>query len=88
MSISLLRVEVSRVQVTMTSRRKEVKFCIMTAIIVYANYYYRTSDIWKGKTVQVSNDQEKTQLERNSHSKKRVGKTKLTFRYLYLENTS
>ena len=35
--------------------------------------------------VQVSNDQEKAQSERNSHSKYRGGKTKLAIRYLYLE---
>ena len=34
--------------------------------------------------VQVGNDQEKVQLERNSHSKNRDGKkTKLTIRYLH-----
>ena len=40
--------------------------------------------------VQVGNDQEKAQSERNSHSapKTEVGKTKLTIRYLYLENIS
>ena len=38
------------------------------------------------RKVQVGNDQEKAQSERNSHSKKRGGKkTKLTIRYLYLE---
>ena len=37
--------------------------------------------------VQVGNDQEKAQSERNSHSKNRGGKkNKLTIRYLYLEN--
>ena len=38
--------------------------------------------------VQVGNDQEKVQSERNSHSKNRGGKNKLTIRYLYLENIS
>ena len=41
------------------------------------------------KKVQVGNDQEKTQSERDSHSKNRGGKkTKPTIRYLYHENTS
>ena len=40
------------------------------------------------KKVQVGNDQEKVQSERNSHSKTEVGKTKLTIRYLYIENIS
>ena len=39
------------------------------------------------KSVQVDNDQENAQSERNSHFKKtEVVKTKLTIRYLYLEN--
>ena len=39
--------------------------------------------------VKVGNDQEKTQSERNSHSTNLgVGKTKMTFRYLYQENIS
>ena len=37
------------------------------------------------KMVQVYGDQEKAELERNSHFKTEMGKTKLTFRYLYLE---
>ena len=40
------------------------------------------------KKVQEGSDQEKAQSERNSHSKKRVGKNNLTIRYLYLENIS
>ena len=41
------------------------------------------------KKVQVGNDQEKAQSEKNSHSKNRGGKkTKLTIRYLYHENIS
>ena len=38
--------------------------------------------------VQIGNDQEKAQSERNSYSKNRGGKNKLTIRYLYLENIS
>ena len=39
--------------------------------------------------VQASSDQEKAQSERNSHSRKTEWeKTKLTIRYLYLENIS
>ena len=39
--------------------------------------------------VQVGNDQEKAQTEKDSHSKNRGGKkTKLTIRYLYHENIS
>ena len=47
--------------------------------------------IQSGKTnekVQVGNEQEKAQSERNSHSKIRGGKTILTIRHLYLENIS
>ena len=40
------------------------------------------------KKVQVGNDQENAQSERNSHSKTEVGKSKLTIRYLYFENIS
>ena len=41
------------------------------------------------KKLQVGNDQEMVQSERNYHSKKRgVGKTKLTLRYLYQEKIS
>ena len=41
------------------------------------------------KKVEVGNNQEKTQSERDSHSKNRDGKkTKLTIRYLYHENIS
>ena len=36
------------------------------------------------KKVQVGNDQEKEQSERNSHSKNRGWGTKLTIRYLYI----
>ena len=36
--------------------------------------------------VEVGNDQENAQSERNSQSKNRDGKTKLTIRFLYLEN--
>ena len=35
------------------------------------------------QSIQVGNDQETAQSERNSHSKNRGGKTKLTIRYLY-----
>ena len=35
------------------------------------------------QTVQVGNDQEKAQLKRNSHSKNRGEKAKLTMKYLY-----
>ena len=39
------------------------------------------------KKVQIGNDQEKAQSERNSHFKTRDGKkTKLTIKYLYLIN--
>ena len=38
--------------------------------------------------VQVGNDQEKAQSEKDSHSKTEVGKTKFTIRYLYHENIS
>ena len=41
----------------------------------------------KAEKVQVGNDKEKSHSERNSHPKKRGGKTKLTIRYLYLENS-
>ena len=38
------------------------------------------------KKLQVGNDQEKAQSEKDSHSKNRVGKkTKLTIKYLYHE---
>ena len=40
----------------------------------------------KHKKVQVGNDQEKAQPERNSHAKTRGGKNKLIIRFLYLEN--
>ena len=40
------------------------------------------------KQIQVGNDQEKAQPERNSYSKNRGGKNKMTIRYLYLENIS
>ena len=40
------------------------------------------------KQIQVGNDQEKAQSERNSYSKNRGGKNKMTIRYLYLENIS
>ena len=41
------------------------------------------------RKVQVGNDQEKAQVERDSHSKNGGGKkTKLTIRYLYHENIS
>ena len=40
------------------------------------------------KKVQEGSGQEKAQSERNAHSKNRGGKTKLTIRYLYLENIS
>ena len=40
------------------------------------------------KKVQAANDQEKAKSERNSHSKNLGGITKLTIRYLYLENIS
>ena len=44
---------------------------------------------FKMKKVQVSNDQEMAQLERNSHSTNRGWETtKMTFRYLYQENIS
>ena len=42
----------------------------------------------RNKTLKVCNDQEKAQSERDSHSKHRGGKTKLTIRYLYFENIS
>ena len=38
------------------------------------------------KKIQVGNYQENAQSERNSTPKSEVGKTKLTIRYLYLEN--
>ena len=38
------------------------------------------------KNVQVDNDQEKAQSEKDSHSKNRGGKNKLTIRYFYHEN--
>ena len=38
--------------------------------------------------IQVGNDQEKAQSERNSYSKNRGGKNKMTIRSLYLENIS
>ena len=38
--------------------------------------------------VKVGNDQEKAQSERDSHSKTKMGKTKLTIRYLPNENIS
>ena len=41
------------------------------------------------RKVQVGNDQEKAQSERNSHQKTEVGKTKLTIKnFNYLENIS
>ena len=40
------------------------------------------------KKVQVDSDREKAQSERKSHTKTEVRKTKLTIRYLYLENIS
>ena len=41
------------------------------------------------KNVQVGNDQEKAQSEKDSHSKNRGGeKTKLTIRYVYHESIS
>ena len=41
------------------------------------------------KKVLAGNDQEKAQSEINSHSKtNEVGKSKLTIKYLYLENIS
>ena len=40
------------------------------------------------KKVQVGKDQEKAQSEKDSHSKNRGGKTKLTIRYLYHVNIS
>ena len=41
------------------------------------------------KKIQVGNDKEKAQSERNSHYKNRGGKkTKLTIRYLYYETIS
>ena len=41
------------------------------------------------REVQVGNDQEKAQSEKDSHSKNRGGKkSKFTIRYLYHENTS
>ena len=48
-----------------------------------------TPDLKWCKKVQVGNDQEKAQSEKDSHSKKpRWEKTKLTIRYLYHENIS
>ena len=38
------------------------------------------------KKVQVGKDKETTQSEKDSHSKNRGGKNKLTIRYLYHEN--
>ena len=38
--------------------------------------------------VQAGNDQEKAQPEKDSHSKNRGGKKKLTIRYLYHRNIS
>ena len=40
------------------------------------------------KQIQEDNDQEKEQSKRNSYSKIRGGKNKMTIRYLYLENIS
>ena len=40
------------------------------------------------RKVQVGNDQEKAQSEKDSHSKNRGGKNKLTIRYLYHGNIS
>ena len=37
---------------------------------------------------QVGNDKKEAQSERNSHYKNRVGKTKLSIKYLYLEKIS
>ena len=39
------------------------------------------------KQIQVGNDQEKAQSERNSYSKKIGGKNKMTIRYLYCKVT-
>ena len=42
----------------------------------------------KYKKVQVGNDQEKAQSEKDSHSENRGGKNKSIIRYLYHENIS
>ena len=54
-------------------------------VTLLINYFVPTS---QGKKVQVGNDQEKAQSERESLSKTEVGKTKLTTRHIYHENIS
>ena len=56
-------------------------FCLFVGSIKHHN-------VTQWKKVQVGNDQEKAQSESISTPKPEVGKTKLTIRYLYLENIS
>ena len=55
-------------------------------VCVCARACVRGPDEILHKELQVGNDQEKAQSERNSHSKTEVGKPKLTIGYIYLEN--
>ena len=60
------------------------------------NFFYKTtksvgfllsvSILYTCTEAKVSNDQEMVQSERNSNSKNRGGKNKLTIRYVYKEN--
>ena len=56
-------------------------------IIPVLHRRYINSYRQKQKKIQIGNNQEMAQSERNSHSINRgVGKTKMTLRYLYHEN--
>ena len=62
-------------------------FCINWLPIEEAAYS-SLSNQDHSKKVRVGNDQVKAQSEKDSHSKNRDGKKKLTIRYLYHENIS
>ena len=51
-------------------------------------YQIRKIGLVTHQKVDVGNDQEKAQSEKDFHSENRGGKNKLTIRYLYYENIS
>ena len=71
-------------QILSSQKAQKVKLFVACMYCI-RRYIYQTCR----RKVQIGNDQEMTQSERNYHSINRgVGKTKMTLKYLYHENMS
>ena len=65
---------------------KPIITCNIITVHAYLIVIYTTDNSVNHGKIQVSNDQEKPQTERKSHSKNRGGENpKFTIRYLYLK---